>query len=107
MVSIIGGMYVEEKTVKEWKSYIIPALESKESEFKLVGYTDVTQDEIWRCLEEKVWKGNPKKKLYEVIQDIFHLPPSIYMNFMTVNALQSEDDDLMASIEALTKGENN
>lgn|SRR5690606_36787873 len=107
MVSSIGGMSVKEKTVKEWKSYIIPALESKQSEFKLVGYTDVTQDEIWSCLEEKVWKGNPKKRLHEVIQDIFHLSPSTYMNFMTVNVLQIEDDDLMTSIEALTNDKNN
>ena len=43
---------------------------------------------LWSCLEEKVWKGNPKKRLHEVIQDIFHLSPHTYMNFMTIEALQ-------------------
>ncbi len=93
---------MELKTVKEWKAYIAPALESKHSEFKLIGYPESTLDEIWKCLEEKVWKGNPQKKLHEVVQDIFHLPATTYMSFMTVQALQVEEDDLMASIEALT-----
>ncbi|MEI3605810.1 post-transcriptional regulator [Pseudogracilibacillus sp. SE30717A] len=94
---------MEVKTVMEWKSHVAPALESKQSEFKLIGYPEATLEEIWKCLEEKVWKGNPQKKIHEVVQDIFHLPATTYMSFMTIKALQVEDDDLMASIEALTK----
>ena len=93
---------MEEKTVEEWKRHIAPALQSKQSEFNLIGYSEVTQDEIWKCLQEKVWKGNPKKKLHEIVQDIFHLQASTYMSFMTVDALKVEDDDLKASIEALS-----
>jgi len=93
---------VEKKTVQEWKTHILPALYSKQSEFKLIGYTEVTKEEIWKCLEEKIWKGNPNKRLHEVVQDIFHLPASTYMNYMTVDALKVEEDDLMASIHALT-----
>ncbi|MBO1003416.1 post-transcriptional regulator [Pseudogracilibacillus auburnensis] len=97
---------MEVKSIKEWKAVIYPALKSKQSEFKLIGYSDVTVDEIWRCLESKVWKGNPTKRLHEVIQDIFHLPATTYMNFMTVDALHADEADLMSSIQALT-GQNN
>src|SRR5690625_1739530 len=98
-------MSMEEKTVQEWKPYIIPALESKRSEFKTIGYEDVTEAMIWRCLEEKIWKGNPKKRLHEIIQDIFHLQTTTYMNFVQVEALQGQDDDLMASIQAVMQPE--
>jgi len=100
-----GGMFVKVKTIKEWKPIVTPALQSKQNEFKLVGYSDVTKEEIWQCLEAKVWKGNPTMRLHEVVQDIFHLPTSTYMSFITVNALQTNEDDLMSSIQAVTEGE--
>lgn len=94
---------MEEKTTEEWRSHIAPALQCKLSEFKMIGYEAATEEEIWKCLQEKVWKGTPKKRLHEIVQDIFHLPASVYMNFMTLRALQSEEDDLMASIKALSQ----
>ncbi len=81
-----------------------PALDSKTSEFKLMGYSQATGDDIWDCLVQKVWKGNPTKRLHEVTQDIFHLASNLYMSYLTVNAYQ-ENDDLMASIAALTGGQ--
>lgn len=96
---------MEEKTIQEWKSFVIPALLSKQGEFKLIGYSDVTTEEIWQCLKTRVWKGNPPKRLHEVVQDIFHLPTATYMSYITVNALQVDDDDLLSSIQAVTKGE--
>ena len=96
---------MEEKTIQEWRLIVEPALRSKQGEFKLVGYSDISTEEIWECLKEKVWKGNPTKRLHEVVQDIFHLPTTTYISFITVNALRVEDDDLMASIQAVTEGE--
>nr|WP_246206618.1 post-transcriptional regulator [Virgibacillus ihumii] len=88
------------KTVREWRNELEMALECKKNEFQMMGYQQASTDDIWKCLEEKVWKGNPQKRLYEVVQDIFHLASNIYMSYLTVNAYQ--DDDLMASIAAVT-----
>jgi len=92
-----------EQPVKEWESMITPALESKAYEFMLAGYSRVSVQDIWTCLEEKVWKGNPRKRLYEVVQDILHLDGSVYMSYLTLDVYK-ENDDLMASIAALTEG---
>src|SRR5690625_2898466 len=89
------------KTVEEWKETVTPILRSKQEELREIGYTKVTIDQIWECLFEKVWKGNKEKRLYEIVQDIFHLRASMYMGFITVHALQDDEDDLMASISAL------
>ncbi len=93
---------MEKKTVQEWRPFIQPALSSKRNEFKLIGYKNVTEDEIWQCLEKKVWKGNPVKRLYDVTADVFHLSAGTYMSFIRIGALQMEDDDLRSSIQALT-----
>jgi len=89
------------KTVQEWKAYIHPVLESKVQEFKLLGYSKVTLEDVWNCLVERVWKGNPERRLHEIVQEVYHLSTTEYMNYMTIDAYQA--DDLMASIQALTK----
>lgn len=94
---------MEKKTVQEWREMIRPALSSKCDEFKLIGYQEVTENELWSCLEEKIWKGNPRKRLYEVTADILHLSSSTYMNYIRVGALQVDKDDLMSSIQAVNK----
>jgi len=93
---------MEEKSVQQWKTLIEPALHSKEREFKLIGYKDVTTADIWHCLEKQVWKGNPKLKLHEIIKDIFRLQAGTYMNHIRIGALRTEESDLMASINALS-----
>ena len=93
---------MKEKSVREWKEDIQPVLKSKVNEFNTLGYQDVTVSEIWECLEKQVWKGNPKKRIHEVIQDVFHLQPGTYINHIRIGALRSDKDDLMSSIHAVT-----
>lgn len=89
----------EVKVASNWKKKVTPVLISKVNEFHLMGYDRATVDELWDCLIQKVWKGDPEKRLHEVVQDIFHLSSHTYVSFLTISAYQN--DDLMASIEAL------
>ncbi|TFJ94012.1 post-transcriptional regulator [Lentibacillus salicampi] len=89
------------RTVNEWKAEVEPALKSKATELRLMGYHNATGGDVWKCLKKKVWKGDPQVRLYEVVQDIFRLSSNIYMSYLTVNAQQ--DDNLAASIAALTE----
>lgn len=99
-----GGAALERlKRALDWKTDVQPALSCKVSEFHSLGYHQVTEEDIWNCLVQKVWKGNPSKHLYEIVQDIFHLGTAEYMSYLASTAHQ--DDDLMASIAALTKDE--
>ncbi|WP_077621391.1 post-transcriptional regulator [Sediminibacillus massiliensis] len=93
---------IETRRVSEWKASLTTVTESKVEEFKLLGYSRANAEEIWDCLEKKVWKGDPEKKLHEVVADIFHLSSSIYMTYLTMEAYQ--DDDLLASIAAISQG---
>lgn len=89
----------------EWKNKLTPALKSKQFEFKMMGYKDISTNDIWECLLEKVWKNQSFPPLYQVVQDILHLPIQVYMSYLTLNAYQVTDDDLMASIRAVTDNE--
>lgn len=93
----------EVKTVTQWRDEVAPVLISKVDELQLMGYERATKEEVWQCLEKKVWKGNPEKRLYEIVQDILHLSSHTYVSFLTVEAYQ--DEDLIASIEAINQGQ--
>lgn len=93
------------QTVEEWRTTVLPVIDSKVNELIVMGYSKVNREEVWSCLKKKVWKGNPEKRLHEVVQDILHLRPHVYMSYLTMNAYQ--DDDLMASIQALTNPNHN
>ena len=90
------------QTVNEWKPMVKPAIDSKVEEFILMGYSRATHEDVWKCLEKRVWKGDPVKRINEVVQDILHLNGNVYMSYLTINSYQ--DDDFMASIAALTRG---
>lgn len=88
------------KPVEAWRETVDPALESKVQEFKMMGYNEATEEKIWECLQERVWKDSSDKRLYEVVQDIFHLGTDVFMNFLTFNAY-TNDSDLMSSLDAV------
>ncbi|MFD1018876.1 post-transcriptional regulator [Thalassobacillus hwangdonensis] len=90
------------QTVSQWKAHVSPLLQSKADEFKIMGYPKTTKQDVWECLRQKVWKGDPEKRLYEITQEIMRLNTTTYISYLTVSAYK--DDDLMKSIAALTEG---
>ncbi len=90
----------EGKPVTQWKKWIYPVLTSKVDEFQMLGYSRAHEEDIWKCIEKKVWKGkHPEKRLHEIVQDVLHLSSGTYMSYLTVQAYQ--EDDLLAQVEAL------
>lgn len=95
---------MNKRPVWEWKEEIIPVLHSKKNEFELLGYSKISTEEIWNCLVEYVWKGNPEKQLYEIVQSVFQLQIHSYMDYLALNTLQNENE-LMSSIQAVLNRE--
>ncbi|MFD1065365.1 post-transcriptional regulator [Oceanobacillus locisalsi] len=90
---------MDNQHVDAWKDMIYPALISKKEELEMLGYEQATPEDVWKCLSVKVWKGEPEKRLHEMVQDIFHLKSSVYLSYLTIQSY--ENDDLAASVEAL------
>lgn len=93
--------------IVEMKEELMPAIRSKHFEYKMMGYKDISTEDIWKCLFEKVWKSKQEFMLHQVVQDILHLPIHTYMSYLTLTAFHIDNDDLMMSIQAVTENEVN
>jgi len=83
------------KAKRDYESFhymVKPALISKQEEFLLLGYDNVSQEDIWTFLLKKKWrKGEHEMKLFEVVQSILSLKVGELINFMSVEALKDAE----------------
>ncbi|MCP3773956.1 post-transcriptional regulator [Paenibacillus sp. MZ04-78.2] len=57
---------------------------SKAEEFRMIGYEQVTGEEIWECVSDKYRKtGVPP--LHRIVNDILSLKATQFMNWMTMS----------------------
>jgi hypothetical protein len=89
-----------------FREVVGPALESKMSEFQILGYQKVNEQEIWNYLTNKKWKKCKEDiHLYEIVEDIFSVKVGQYMNYATVETYKSpefsfdNEDDLKALLK--------
>ena len=83
------------KAKRDYESFynlVKPALISKQEEFLLLGYDNVSQEDIWTFLLKKKWrKGDHEMRLFEVVQSILSLKVGELINFMSVEALKDAE----------------
>lgn len=66
-----------------------PALKSKLEEFSVLGYSTITEQDLWNFLTIKKWrKPNTEIHLYEIVQAILGVKIGEYMNFASVEAIK-------------------
>ncbi|MET3682518.1 hypothetical protein ABID56_000599 [Alkalibacillus flavidus] len=92
------------KHVEHWRPELYDVIQSKVDELTILGYDEVSHDDVWRCLNQKVWRKNKELTLHQVVQDILHMTDQLFMSYLTVQA-QKEPGDLMEHIEALSSNE--
>jgi uncharacterized protein with HEPN domain len=83
-------MMVAIKPIEEWKEILQPVLQSKLEEFHIMGYESVTKDEIWKFIEVKLTKKQQEWMLHELVNSIFRLRVNDFMNWLTIEAFQSD-----------------
>lgn len=72
-----------------------PALVSKLEEFRLLGYNEVSESELWGFLTRKKWKKVKEDiKLYEIIDDILSVKVSDFISFATIETYKNHDFNL-------------
>lgn len=63
--------------------------ESKAEEFRMLGYENVSGQDVWECVSDKYHKsGFPP--LYAVVNDILSLKITQFMNFITLNMYRGD-----------------
>ncbi|MFP7297506.1 post-transcriptional regulator [Neobacillus niacini] len=78
-----------------FRSQVEPALISKLEEFRLLGYKEVSEGELWDYLTRKKWKRVKEEiRIYEIIDDILSVKISDYISFTTIEAYKHNEVNL-------------
>lgn len=65
------------------REQLMPALQCKVDELKLLGYKQATIEDVWNCLMMKKWKKKKEeKRLFELVDDVLSLRASDYMAYI-------------------------
>ncbi|ANB58927.1 post-transcriptional regulator family protein [Anoxybacillus sp. B7M1] len=81
----------EKEKMEELREQLMPAVQSKYEEFRLLGYDHVTIEQIWECLVRKKWKKyDDERRLYERVNDILSLSIGEYMAFLTAESYREQ-----------------
>lgn len=76
----------------QFKNEVRPALRSKREEFFLLGYDNVSEEDIWEFMKIKKWRKIAEPlKLYEMVQHILSLKVGDYMHHASIEALKEAD----------------
>lgn len=90
---------MEPKLASEWKTSLGNVIDSKVNELIYLGYDEANTTNVWQCLMKKVWKKDKVLPLHQVVEDILHLKPHLFMSYMTQMTYQT--DDLSGAIEGV------
>lgn len=82
-------MEYEFKSLKELYDRITPALISKCSELKKLGFSFIKEADIWNYLTSKKWKNSSELTLSEMVNDIFEVKGDDVNNYI-VNKISEE-----------------
>lgn len=74
------------------RSHVQPALESKLEEFALLGYGQVSEQELWNFLHKKKWKkAEEDKSVSQIVEDILSTKVGEFFNFASVEAFKGAE----------------
>lgn len=81
-------MEEQQKQLDQLKVELKDVCQSKAEEFHLLGYENVTLDEVWECVASAYRKEIPP--LHKVVNDILSLSVTKFMNWMTMKIYRGE-----------------
>lgn len=82
-------MNYEFKSLQELYDRIKPALISKRSEFRKIGYKDIKEADLWNYLTDKKWTKSKELTLSEMVEDIFSVDVESINEYL-INKVSSE-----------------
>ncbi|WP_411346841.1 post-transcriptional regulator [Paenibacillus sp. WLX1005] len=81
---------MDELSNAELTELIESLCQSKIDEFKMLGYEQITSEELWDCLNSKYEKqGMPR--LYALVNDILSMKPNQLMHYLTMSSYKEAE----------------
>lgn len=72
------------------KELIQPVVSSKIEEFHMLGYEEVTENDLLSYLEMKKWKKEKELSLHQVVNDILSVKITQVMSYVTIESYKSD-----------------
>jgi len=66
---------------QEWYGKVASLCQSKAEEFAILGYENVTAEEVWECVASGYKEIPP---MHRLVNDILSLKPNKYMNYLMI-----------------------
>jgi len=63
--------------------------DSKAEELQLLGYEQVTGNDVWQCVSAK-YKKQGEPQLHQLVSDILSLKPTQFMNHLMISAYKGD-----------------
>lgn len=70
---------MDQASKREWFEEVAALCQSKAEEFALLGYENVSAEDVWECVAQ-AYKEKPR--LHKMVNDILSLKPNTYMNYL-------------------------
>lgn len=77
-------MTEEFKTEAELYDRVKPALITKKEEMNRVGYSYITEEDIWNYLKEKKWVKEKGLSLYQMVDDILNSDSMLIDDYLKI-----------------------
>lgn len=73
--------------------HMLPAIDSKKTEFHLYGYSTVTNEEIWMFCVRKKWRKRDidSMQMHEIVNGILRLTPAEFMTYTQIEEQRGSD----------------
>ncbi len=82
-------MELEFQSLEELYTRIFPALRTKKREIRRMGYSFITEEDIWNYLKEEKWKKSENLSLSDMVNDILE-SEAPYIAFYLKEKLQNK-----------------
>ncbi|WP_313891741.1 post-transcriptional regulator [Psychrobacillus sp.] len=78
---------------EEIYTHVLPALESKKSEFEVYQYNTVTEKDIWKYCISKKWrkKDIAELALHQIVNDVMTISPAEFMTFEQIDQFKTSN----------------
>lgn len=87
---------IEFKSVKELYDRVLPALYSKTSELKKLGFKYINEKDVWNFLVNNTWKNKRDLQLHDLISDILYADNNKLNDYVMdkMRSLKTKDDNV-------------
>lgn len=96
---------MERQPIEKLRYIAKPVIDSKLEEFRILGYEDVKEEQLWNFLESRVWKQKNDLPIHQLVSDIFAVKINDFMNHTTVESYKvrnwfesAEGEDILKNL---------